>query len=281
MKIWTLIENTAAEEGLCAEHGLSLYIESGHRRILLDTGQSGAFAANADRLGIALGAVDTAVLSHGHYDHGGGLGVFFARNPTAPVYLSPYAWEPHYHGPGRYIGLDRSLARFAGRFVAVTQRRDLGDGFRLEPACLQTEVFPVCPGGLQVQEGGRLLAEDFRHEIYLLAEQNGLRILFSGCSHKGVLNLLQWYKPDVFVGGFHTSGLEPQGAGAGALAALADGMLRSGAQFYTGHCTGAAQYAYLKQRLGPRLHRLTTGSCTLVPGTESFPFFNENGGIQQ
>ena len=132
MKIWTLLENTRQAEAFTAEHGLSLYIETARRRILLDTGQTGAFAANAAALGVDLAAVDTAVLSHGHYDHGGGLERFLALNRTAPLYLSRHAFEAHYHGPEKYIGLDPALQRHAGRFVYVADAAvSLGDSENL------------------------------------------------------------------------------------------------------------------------------------------------------
>ena len=108
MKIVTLMENTACREDLCCEHGLSLYMETENRRILFDAGQSAAFADNARKLGVDLETVDFAVLSHGHYDHGGGLGKFLEINRTAPVYVSSHAFEPHYSQNG-YIGLDLSM----------------------------------------------------------------------------------------------------------------------------------------------------------------------------
>ena len=76
MKIVTLMENTRCREDLCCEHGLSLYMETGDHKILFDAGQSAAFGENAEILGVNLKDVDFAVLSHGHYDHGGGLGKF-------------------------------------------------------------------------------------------------------------------------------------------------------------------------------------------------------------
>ena len=89
MRITTLIENDGIEgrDDLTAEFGLSLHVDTGESRVLFDTGSTGAFADNAKALGIDLGAVDVAVLSHQHFDHGGGLGRFFEINRKAKVYL--------------------------------------------------------------------------------------------------------------------------------------------------------------------------------------------------
>ena len=74
MKFTVLMENTAPEGScLASEHGLSLYLEHRGHRLLLDAGSSGKFADNAAALGIDLSQVELAVLSHGHFDHGGGI----------------------------------------------------------------------------------------------------------------------------------------------------------------------------------------------------------------
>ena len=86
MKITALVENIPGR-GLPAEHGLSLFVESGSTRFLFDMGQTDLFARNADALGVNLDTADFAVLSHGHYDHGGGLETFLSLNSHAPVYL--------------------------------------------------------------------------------------------------------------------------------------------------------------------------------------------------
>lgn len=98
MRITCLIENTASDEKFIAEHGLSLYVETDKAKILFDMGQSDAFVSNADKLGINLSDVDLAILSHGHYDHGGGLRKFLDINKNAPVYINRYAFEPRYNG---------------------------------------------------------------------------------------------------------------------------------------------------------------------------------------
>ena len=83
MKIVMLMENTVCARSFACEHGLSMYIETGSRKILFDMGASDQFAANAQKAGVDLTQVDTAILSHGHNDHGGGLQTFLALNKKA------------------------------------------------------------------------------------------------------------------------------------------------------------------------------------------------------
>ena len=73
MRVYTLIENTEGTDLCRTEHGLSLYFETEHHKILMDTGASETFLGNARLLGVKLEEVDICVLSHGHYDHAGGL----------------------------------------------------------------------------------------------------------------------------------------------------------------------------------------------------------------
>lgn len=80
MRLTVLVENTASDEALQCVHGLSFYLEAAGKRILFDMGPGAQFAQNAQTLGVALDRVDFAVLSHGHYDHGGRLDVFLRRN---------------------------------------------------------------------------------------------------------------------------------------------------------------------------------------------------------
>ena len=90
MNVTILIENTAPEgSGLDFEAGLALYIEYNGKKILLDGGTSGKFAANADKLGIDLSQVELGVLSHGHFDHADGLCAFFPLNDKVTVLTAP------------------------------------------------------------------------------------------------------------------------------------------------------------------------------------------------
>ena len=204
MQVTALVENTAARKGLGAEHGLSLLIEIRGRSILFDAGQSGLFAENATLLGLDLKKVEFAVLSHGHYDHGGGLGRFLEINSISPVCVHPKAFEPHYHGPERYIGLDPDL-RGNPRFHLAENGSHPLPGMTVFCSQGRKNVFPFLSPELTVMKDEGHAPDDFDHEIYLLVEEDGKRVLFSGCSHKGILNVMDWFRPDIFIGGFHLS----------------------------------------------------------------------------
>ena len=250
MRIVTLIENTASREDLAAEHGLSLYIETEKHKILFDSGQSAAFTDNAETLGVDLTQVDLAVLSHGHYDHGGGLPHFLRRNEKAPVWLNPHAFEPHFNASEKDIGLDPVL-QSSDRIRFAEEGQRIGEGLTLYSniGC----PYGIRPFGLTM---GNRQPEDFRHEQYLLIEEAGKRVLLSGCSHRGILNIMKWFRPDVLVGGFHFMKMDPSG---GELEAAAAALRRYPCIYYTGHCTGEAQFDALKVTLGHRLHRLSGG----------------------
>lgn len=255
MKIWTLMENTAAREDLAAEHGLSLYIEAAGKRILFDAGQSGGFLDNGEKMGIDLSKVDFAVLSHGHYDHGGGLLRFLEANTHAPVYVSPRACGDYYNASNRYIGLDPELKHHK-RLVPVENVRELAEGITLLSCSGREPVAAVDSAGLQKKEGDTLVPDDFAHEQYLLIREKGLRVVISGCSHRGIVNILRWLPCDVLIGGFHFMKKDPQGR---EVREAAQQLMKSGTVFYTCHCTGQAQYEAMKELMGSRLHYLAAG----------------------
>ena len=253
MKITALAENTS-ELGFDVEHGLSLYIECLDKKLLFDTGQTGLFAENAERLGIDLSSVDICVLSHGHYDHGGGLKRFFELNRSAKVYMSRYAFEPHYNGADKYIGLDPSLMDHRDRIVFTEGVTSIGEGMTLYDKNDGDRLTDMGSSGLNAVICGKLAPDDFRHEHYLLIAEDGKRVLFSGCSHKGILNIVDWFRPDVFVGGFHFMKLETGDK----LRSYAERLDRYPADYYTCHCTGVEQYSFLKRYMD-RLSYLSTG----------------------
>ena len=261
MKISVLMENTALNDNFQAEHGLSLYLETKTKNILFDSGASPAFAENALRLGIDLTRVDCTVLSHGHYDHGGGLHKFLEINQRAPIYISRQAFGQYYAGQDRYIGLDPDLQQ-AQQIVLTQDSLPLASGITLCNCQGLHLHHSINSYGLNKVVEEVFVPDDFLHEQYLIIEENGKRIVFSGCSHRGILNIMEWLHPDVLIGGFHFMKLDPQTAkGRASLDRAAEILNSYPCTYYTCHCTGLEQYEYLQQRM-PHLHYLAAG-CVL------------------
>ena len=97
MKIVNLIENTKGNKECLFEHGLSFYVETANHKLLVDTGATSAFMENADNLGVDLSQVDALILSHGHYDHAGGVLSFAKVNPGARILMQQNADGEYYH----------------------------------------------------------------------------------------------------------------------------------------------------------------------------------------
>lgn len=253
MKITVLCEDTSCGNLKC-EHGLSVYIQSENANILFDTGQSDLFFENAEKLGVDLRNVDFAVISHGHYDHGGGLKTFLKVNNTAPVFISPYAFGEHYNGE-KYIGLDKSL-QTDKRLVFVRSETRICKGVKIFSA---EGLKPTGSFGLCVKKDKKILPDTFEHEIYLEITQGGKKALFSACSHKGIVNIMRRFKPDVFVGGMHLIKTDDEGEVEKTASVLAE----YNTDYYTCHCTGEKQYEYLKKNLNS-LKYLRTGDKIVI-----------------
>lgn len=253
MKIVSLIENTTQRPDMLTEHGLSLYIETEHHKILFDMGLSDRFAENAQALGIDLSQVDIAILSHGHYDHGGGLKKFLQINDRAPVYLHKEAFLPHYNSTETYIGLDPEL-QDCPRLIFTEDSWQLDTGLLLMSCNQLQRKHKFGHFGLTRLQDGEYIPDDFRHEQYLLIEEAGKKILISGCSHKGILNIVEWFSPDILVGGFHFFKMELGKE----LSDAAKQLNTCATEFYTCHCTGTEQYAFI-QKYMKRLNYLSCG----------------------
>ena len=263
MKLITLMENTAVRPDLHAEHGLSLYIETEQHKILFDAGQTGLFIENAETLGVDLTQVDLAILSHGHYDHSGGLTSFLSINDHAPVYMNERAFSDCWHGSDHYIGVDQTL-KDSGRVVLTGDAHHLSDTLTLCTCVGLPRLHPASGQGLTIRQAdGTFVQDEFLHEQYLMIEENGKRVLISGCSHKGILNIMSWLHPDILIGGFHFMKLDPTEDRA-ALKTAADELNKYDTVYYTCHCTGTEQYETLKEWMDSRLFYLSGGSELII-----------------
>lgn len=258
MEITVLVENTNKDESYGAEHGLSLFVRTQKYNILFDMGQTTLFLENARKLGVDLASVDFAVLSHGHYDHGGGLEAFLEINKKAYVFVNENAFGRFYNAEDRYIGLERSLNSHP-RIVPIAEGYTIEKDITIDSCKNKIKKHDFGNFGLKKETALGLVADDFCHEQYLCIVENGKKVVFSGCAHRGVLNIMDWLKPDVFIGGFHISKIKDKAV----LNDFVHAMNACDADYYTCHCTGMEQYLYMKRHM-PRLFYLSSGETIMI-----------------
>ena len=275
MKVVTLLENTALEEGVTAAHGLSNYIETDKHKILFDMGPDYHVVLNAEKLGVDLSKVDIAVLSHGHYDHGGGLMAFLALNQAAPVFVREEAFGDYYSLAGEqphYIGLNTELKEYTERLVWTEEECVIDDQLTLFAGVHdEMDALKASAKLKEKTESGEWVPDGFGHEQDLLVQEGDKAVLFAGCAHMGIVNIVRAAKeklgrlPDAVFGGFHLFQLDPEDpASAELVDSIGRQLLEGDTVYYTGHCTGEFAYARLKAILGDRLQPMQGGSIEIL-----------------
>lgn len=262
----TVIVDNIENDGIKGEWGLCIYIEYNGKKILLDTGASGLFVENADKLGLSLKEVDYAVLSHAHYDHSDGMKDFFQINKKAKCYLREECQGNCYAKKWifrKYIGIEKGiLEKYQHRLIYVSGDYPLTDGVSLIPH--------KTPGLSEVgrrekmyrKDGKKWHPDDFSHEQSLVFDTPKGIVIFNSCSHGGADNIIREVmesfpekKALALVGGFHLSNKSEA-----FVRNLAKGIKETGIMFvYTGHCTGKRAYEILREELGNRAVQLMTG----------------------
>lgn len=270
MIIQTLVENRSDKPELGEEHGLSLYIETQRHKILFDTGGSKLFAENARKMGVNLATVDIVILSHGHYDHGGGIGTFLALNQTAKIYMQKNAFQKHFShsifSQQKYIGLDQELLPNT-RFVFVEGGIVIDEDLELF-SHITGKRFPLSGNqDLYMESNGELNQDDFSHEQNLIITERDKILLVAGCAHKGIVNIVDQFfqdnkkMPDMVIGGFHLyNSAAKRDEAPSTVAKIGQALAETKVQYFTGHCTGMKSYEQLKGILGDKLGYISTGS---------------------
>jgi 7,8-dihydropterin-6-yl-methyl-4-(beta-D-ribofuranosyl)aminobenzene 5'-phosphate synthase len=270
--VTVLVENTASGRGPRGEHGLALWIESGSRRVLFDTGQSSeVLLHNAEQLGIDLTVVDAVVLSHGHYDHSGGLRTVLERSGGSHLYLHPSALVRRFSrkegGAVQEIGtpadLDEAFLRshpgavtgtstatsisgflkVSGTIPRATDFEDTGGDFYLDEAC--TEPDPI--------------VDD---QAVFFDTRDGTVVLL-GCGHAGVVNTLTYVQEltgarpvHAVIGGMHLVNASPT-----RLSRTLETFRQLDIRLLApAHCTGARAQALLGTELPDRWRPCPVGT---------------------
>jgi len=272
MTLSILADNRSLDtERFRSEHGLSVLLQTGSRSILLDTGASGLFLDNARELGLDIQGVDYVFVSHGHADHAGGLARFLEANGKARILLSPEAVSERFwslRGGRHCISPDWPLEQMEGRTIWVDETLELGEGLRVIAAIAHSHALPRGNRQLLSERKGECGPDEFRHELAIYIDG----LLFTGCAHSGLLNILEacpWPVHTV-LGGFHL--LDPRGGevyeSREELLALAEKLHGSypDTLFYTSHCTGDEAFATLRSVMGERLRHFFCGGQIEISG---------------
>ncbi|MCS5420398.1 MULTISPECIES: MBL fold metallo-hydrolase [Psychrilyobacter] len=274
MKITTLVENDlySRQEDLKSQHGLSLHIETADKKILFDTGKDDLFYRNAEILGVDIGGVDYLVLSHAHYDHVGGLAKFLEINKTAKIIISGGAKAEVYSkrlGFYKYIGVKNELLEEnIDRFILVDKEFKLDKNISFIINTHSEGEVLKGNSHLYKKTGEIYIPDDFSHEmIMVIEEKKGELVVFTGCSHGGILNMVKSVEdryPDMrikgLVGGFHLQNNITKKLAEPEKRVVNIGEKLMGIpHIYTGHCTGKKGFSVLKKILGEQIEEFNTG----------------------
>jgi len=263
MKLTVVYENHAGfVKGLLGAHGFSAFVEHRGRKVLIDTGADGdVLLRNMEALGIEPNSLDYLFITHGHYDHTGGMKALLeARSKPLKVIAHPRIFQ-------RRIALKPRK-----REIGIPFMREELEGLGAE-FVLKEEPFEFAPGLWSsgeierrtwdravgyIEENGRITRDIVPDDIALIVDLGNSTAVVTGCGHSGVLNIV-WHAEDVLgkpvralIGGFHLGFAKKE--------ILKDVIERIDAErLYSGHCTGPDAYAFLKAGLGERIEPLHVG----------------------
>jgi 7,8-dihydropterin-6-yl-methyl-4-(beta-D-ribofuranosyl)aminobenzene 5'-phosphate synthase len=198
LRITTLSENTARIGDFIGEWGLSILVETEDARVLLDTGKGPSAVNNADTLGIDLGLVDKIVLSHGHYDHTGGLSNLLRRmRKQVGIVAHPDVWQAKYSRrkdmPDRHIGIPfqgAELESLGATFNITTQPVQINDVISTTGEVPMVTSFEQIDTGLFVNDNGNWQPDAILDDQALIVRSPRGLVVVSGCAHRGIINTL-------------------------------------------------------------------------------------------
>jgi 7,8-dihydropterin-6-yl-methyl-4-(beta-D-ribofuranosyl)aminobenzene 5'-phosphate synthase len=196
MLITTLVENTVNKHGLIGEHGLSFLIETDDEAILFDTGQGYAIIHNAQKMDIDLSKIKKIVLSHGHYDHTGGLKSILTLMDEVQIYGHPNIFVRKYAKDEeklRYIGLPYTKEELESEGVALHLSREpiqITERIKTTGEIKLKTSFETISDRLCVMRDGNLVKDTLLDDLSLVVSgKDGIAIIF-GCGHSGIINIL-------------------------------------------------------------------------------------------
>ena len=279
MRITVLAANSVCKTNslnVKTENGLSLYVEFDERKIIFDTGQSDLFIHNAEKMSIDLSQVDYFVISHEHFDQGGGLkhflkinkkaNIFLHKNAANKFYTKIFGFIPYYFGPDQKIIAQNSRIYFIEEDTQIEDKIILLEGI--------PEIFPHPEADKTLFEKtkNRFIADKFNHELAMLLIENDEIVLFSGCSHSGITSQIEevnLFSKNMRIkatfGGFHINNpISKKNGNPEYPDKLTEALGETDPLFNTGHCTGENNFRYIKDWMCRKIQTMNTGEVIEV-----------------
>ncbi|NLV17431.1 MAG: MBL fold metallo-hydrolase [Syntrophomonadaceae bacterium] len=268
VQISVVIENTAQFPGIIGEYGLGMLVKVDGKSILFDTGMAGGIVNNLKTMGIPGQSIELIAISHGHFDHAGGLTALLDDLGPRHVYLHPYAALPKYTKVGDgsvFIGMPRpeDLEQKGARLVFNEGPVTLVPGVILSGTIPRTNDFEDSGGNFMIEAEGCMAADTFADDQALyITHPEGL-IVVGGCAHAGMINTLEYgrqlsgvKKIKAWIGGTHlmTAGEERMYKTIEYLKGYDIDIIS------VSHCTGFLAAAKLYGALGSRVSKGECGS---------------------
>ncbi len=273
VKITTLSENSA-NSGVIAEWGIGILIETDGARILLDTGQSISVTHNANLLGIDLSTIDKLVLSHGHYDHTGGLKEVLAKTGPIDVIAHPDMWGNKYIVFGEFqrpIGVPfprEEIESLGARFKLTKDPVWITDNMVTTGEIPMVNDYEQIDAGMSVKVGDAFEPDQLLDDLALGIKTEAGLIVILGCAHRGMINTIHHLQQvtgeqrvHCVLGGTHLISATPE-----RLALTTADLKQIGVQkLGVSHCTGFNAACWLANEFPDEFFQNNSGTVLELP----------------
>ena len=268
-------ENTAGLVNFLGEWGLSILVETDEVNILLDTGQGISAGYNADILGIDLSRIDSIVLSHGHFDHTGGLRQVLRQiGKRVEIIAHPDIWAAKYSrraGKDRYIGIPfqrQELESLGASFNLTTKSVKITDNIMTTGEIPMVTDYEEIDPELVVKEDTGWQPDKLLDDRALIINTEPGLVVILGCGHRGIINTLYYARQLTGVKRVHTvlGGCHLFDASQERIRSTIAALKELGVQkLGVSHCAGLPAAAIMAQELGDKFFFNNAGTSINLP----------------